>query len=185
MGLTVAIIGKSGSGKTTITKMLADYYNVIFSYTDREPREEGEWGHTFYSIGTDTMEKWWDKPKKLPDEVVAHQKLYNGNHYWACKQQFDFDDVNLYIIDPAGAEQLKERLDMKIITVYFKCLEKVRFNRMKVNRTEEKAIQRIKQEDKFFNFKDFEYDYILNTTQNKLIIFKMLLDIIEMEFKKK
>ena len=43
----VCLVGPSGSGKTTIAKKLADEgYNIILSYTTREKRASGEWGHT-------------------------------------------------------------------------------------------------------------------------------------------
>ena len=47
----ICLVGPSGSGKTTIAKELEkEGYNIIHSYTDRKPRVENEWGHTFVSV---------------------------------------------------------------------------------------------------------------------------------------
>ena len=44
----ILLVGASGSGKTTIAKELEQKgFNVIHSYTTREPRKPNEWGHIF------------------------------------------------------------------------------------------------------------------------------------------
>ena len=48
MDKIICLVGCSGSGKTTLAKELEGKgYNIIHSYTTRQPRYENEWGHTF------------------------------------------------------------------------------------------------------------------------------------------
>lgn len=100
------LIGPSGSGKTTIAKMLEkDGYNIIHSYTTRKPRKRNEWGHKFAKDFTPN------------GEVIAHN-VYNGNHYWAEKGQYEGRGKSVYIIDPPGFEQLKEAVDVKVVGIF-------------------------------------------------------------------
>lgn len=103
----ICLVGPSGSGKTTIAKELEkECYNVIQSYTTRPPRKPNEWGHIFVrDVPLDTT------------NMIAHQKLY-GHHYWATKEQYQNKGISIYVIDPQGAEQVKENVkDAEVITI--------------------------------------------------------------------
>lgn len=114
----VCLVGASGSGKTTIAKELEKIgYNIIHSYTTREPRSNNEWGHTFV------------KEYDAPDDLIAYT-LYNGNHYWATKSQYRGKGYSIYIIDPAGVEVLKKKLDVPSIVILLNVDCEVRFKRL-------------------------------------------------------
>lgn len=136
----ILLIGASGSGKTTLAKELEkEGYNIIHSYTTREPREVGEWGHTF--IGVD-----WIKGESetnlvyfrnileneviRKDEVIAFKELYS-QCYFATKNQYQGKGTSIYVIDPEGAEQVRENVkDAEIVTIFLMADEETRRRRM-------------------------------------------------------
>ena len=114
----VCLVGASGSGKTTIAKELEKIgYNIIHSYTTRKPRSENEWGHTF-------VESY-----DYPYDLIAYT-LYNGSHYWATKSQYEGKGYSIYIIDPAGVEVLKKKLDVPSIVIFLNVEHDIRFERL-------------------------------------------------------
>lgn len=90
------IVGKSGSGKTTIVKSLENHYNLksIQSYTTRPKRYEDETGHIFIT----------DKEYDRLTHVVASTE-FDGYRYCATADQIENSD--LYIIDPAGIDSIR------------------------------------------------------------------------------
>lgn len=116
--ILINLIGRSGTGKTTIAKCLSSYgYNVIQSYTTRAPRKEDEWGHTFI---TNPVEKGNHNPTTLIEykkdgtnkeykDLIAYFNSYeSGHHYFATDSQVKRNEVNIYVVDVKGAEQVKE-----------------------------------------------------------------------------
>lgn len=156
MDRLVLLVGPSGSGKTTIAKELEkEGYNIIHSYTTRPPREPDEWGHTFIPQLTDRKisyighsglgilniegymeyEDEFGKKAEIPyiyynSEVIAHKELY-GEHYWATKEQYQGKGTSIYVVDPSGAEQVRQNVkDAEIITIYLTADESIRYQRI-------------------------------------------------------
>lgn len=138
----ICLVGPSGSGKTTIAKELEkEGFNVIQSYTTRPPREPNEWGHTFLD----------GNPAYIPyvKNRIAHQELY-GYHYWATKDQYQGKGTSIYIIDPAGAKQVKENVkDAEVVTIFLAVDREDRIRRLRRRFLDENNITM----DSFFDSK--------------------------------
>lgn len=156
----ILLVGPSGSGKTTIAKELEkEGYNVIHSYTTRPPREPDEWGHTF--ANDVALEELYDKQ----DTIVAFQMLY-GNAYWATKEQYQGKGTSIYVIDPKGAEQVRQSVkDAEVVTIYLQCDRDTRFDRMRIREDNWLLIkERLDQDDKMFSI--VKCDHIVDTNRN-------------------
>lgn len=115
------LIGPSGSGKTTIAKKLEkNGYNIIHSYTTRKPRKKKEWGHTFADSYTHN------------ESVIAHN-IFNGEHYWAEKEQYEGRGKSIYIIDLPGYAQLKATVSDKVVGIYLDVSPDVVAQRMELD----------------------------------------------------
>ncbi|HHV43020.1 MAG TPA: AAA family ATPase [Clostridiaceae bacterium] len=188
----ILLVGPSGSGKTTIAKELEkEGYNVIHSYTTRPPREPDEWGHTF--VNDVALEELYDKQ----DTIVAFQMLY-GNAYWATKEQYQGKGTSIYVIDPKGAEQVKESVkDAEVVTIYLQCGKFERWDRMmyraglnktvfsaeqmKEHRERALAIQtRIENDDKMFSI--VKCDHIVDANRNIEEVLTDVKSVIEQQF---
>lgn len=94
-------IGESGSGKSTIVNMLNErqpyIFNVIKSYTTREKRDENDNDHIFIK-----------NKNELKDETVVAETEIEGNYYASTESQFSKDELNLYIVDAKGVEDVKK-----------------------------------------------------------------------------
>lgn len=128
----INLVGASGTGKTTIAKELEKAgYNVIQSYTTRPPRYDGEWGHTF--IGEYDIYKDKESDKLMINDIthttlhyshdmIAYFNSYNsGHHYFATDEQVVRGKDNIYVVDPAGAEMVKDYYkgtDVEVITIF-------------------------------------------------------------------
>lgn len=168
----ICLIGRSGSGKTTVAKILEKEYdfNIIHSYTTREPREPNEWGHTFipmkrvtnhpYSIGGVMQET---------GEVVA-ETYFNNNWYWATKEQYRGKGDSIYVIDPRGVEHLRNsNTEAEIMAIYLQVDRQEAFNRMlardKISNPEsekyQKVVERLQHDDHAFSI--VRADWIIDT----------------------
>lgn len=118
----ILLVGPSGSGKSTVARILEcrNGWSQIASYTTREPRYEGELGHTFVS----------DADFDELTDLVAYTE-YNGYRYCATARQIDENE--LYVVDVAGVETLVNnyRGPKEFIVVILWCDEQERFDRMK------------------------------------------------------
>lgn len=149
----VCLVGESGSGKTTIAKLLEERgYNVIKSYTTRLPREPEEWGHEFVRLDT-----YW------VHNIVAETE-FDGNKYWATVKQYKGKGTSIYIIDPAGVEDLKEKItDAEIVVIYLRVEKNLRYYRLLEREAEVrgKMLNRIlalnRSEKDFEMFKEIDY----------------------------
>lgn len=131
----ICLVGASGSGKTTLAKELEKLgYNIIHSYTTREPREEGEWGHTFIDCLSDdfTVLDCIDN-RIIPNEnIIAFFNDYKKDEaYWATRQQYQGKGTSIYIVDPEGAEQVKENVkDAEVVTIFLMADKDMRRDRL-------------------------------------------------------
>lgn len=143
----VCLVGESGSGKSTLAELLEkEGYNYIESYTTRKPRYKGERGHTF--INKDNYEFNFDNKSHfkilkldkeiegftvgLPLDYVAYT-FYNGEHYFATRDQYKGKGISIYVIDPAGIKDLKNNVeDAEIVVIYLNIAESQRFVRMEL-----------------------------------------------------
>ena len=114
-------VGRSASGKTTMADLLEDQYEYkqVQSYTTRQPRYDGEIGHTFITE---------DEFNKL-ENIVAYT-FYNNAHYGTTAQQLD--ECLIYVVDVPGVETLLERYknDRPIVVIYFDTTVYTRITRM-------------------------------------------------------
>lgn len=103
-------------------------YNIIQSYTTRPPRKPGEWGHTFVdSSESDLYVLDCIDNSILPNKnVIAYQELY-GHHYWVTKEQYQGKGTSIYVVDPNGAEQVRQNVDdAEIVTIFLMADEATR-----------------------------------------------------------
>lgn len=135
--MVFCLVGRSGSGKTTVAKELSKDYNVIQSYTTRPPRYENEWGHTF-------VESY---PHEHVPKTIAYNE-FNGYEYWATEDQVK--GKSIYIIDPAGDELLRALNKYQVVTIYFTLDPMIAYDRMVGERGDEKALARAKHDHKLF-----------------------------------
>lgn len=97
----VAVIGNSGSGKTHAVAYMAKdkRFNEIVSYTTR-PMRPGE---------TNGVEHWFVDERDMPpkERMIAYTE-FGGRKYWTLWDQFSREKINLYVIDEAGVDYLRE-----------------------------------------------------------------------------
>lgn len=108
MAKIIAILGKSGSGKTTVAEMLAIYHGIqpISSCTTRPKRTPNETGHAFL---TDVQ---YDA---IPESQKIAETVYGGYRY--CGVINDNFDVYSYVIDEKGLQMLKKNSKFDVTRV--------------------------------------------------------------------
>ncbi|MEC4565430.1 AAA family ATPase [Paenibacillus sp. CMAA1739] len=147
------LMGYSGSGKTEVAKALQGRgYNILQSYTTRQPRHENEWGHIF------TSNEVYEQLER--DKQVAAYSYFDGNHYFSTKDQIYSTDI--YVVDPDGIKELKETVkDVEFVVIYLKVDKETRMERMK-NRGDsvDKILKRISGDGRKFRKKRFDYQVI-------------------------
>ena len=173
----ILLVGPSGSGKTTIAKELEqEGYNIIHSYTTRPPREPDEWGHTF--VNDVALKELYDKQ----DTIVAFQMLY-GNAYWATKEQYQGKGTSIYVIDPKGAEQVRQSVkDAGVVTIYLQCDTTTLKQRMLRDQSRAGILinDRIRHDKKIFS--TCKCDYVIDTNRNIEEVLTDVKSVIEQQF---
>ncbi|WP_432400994.1 AAA family ATPase [Wukongibacter sp. M2B1] len=178
MDRIVCLVGESGSGKTTIAKELEKKgYNIIKSYTTRPPRKPDEWGHIFV-----TKEDYSNAI--IDDEYDGNMIAYTyieGHHYWALESQYKNKGISIYIIDPRGVKNLRDRLlnkdfsgEVDIMGIYIKADEIKRYERIEKEFTKDTAINRLLRDEGKFNVIDC--NYVVDANRH---IEEVLADVIE------
>lgn len=126
MDKIICLVGESGSGKSTIAESLEkEGYNYIQSYTDRPKRHESERGHIFVKGG---FQEWLFETPYINIIAETH---FDGHHYWATKEQYQGKGTSIYIIDPVGVKDLKEKIkDAEILIIHLKTDSDKRYARM-------------------------------------------------------
>lgn len=191
----VCLVGASSSGKTTIAKELEKLgYNIIESYTTRSAREIGEWGHTFLRdwFGSYTNGVFTGVEKPTPegdgligyidiDEMIAHFNDYEKDeHYFATYEQYQGKGTSIYIVDPQGAEQVKENVkDAEVITIFLMADEKERRLRMAERQMTNipNTLDRAEKDREIF--KTCKCDYVIDANREVEEVLKDVVDIIE------
>ena len=108
----LCITGENGVGKSHLANLLnkGAGFNMIKSYTTRDKRGVDEEDHIFVDekdIG-DVYSKY---------DVVASSDI-NGGLYWATREQFKDDVVNVYVVDSEGYEDLlQHNWDVRLVFV--------------------------------------------------------------------
>lgn len=144
------LMAYSGAGKTEVARELGNRgFNVLQSYTTRQPRYEGEYGHIFCSV--DEYETF-----KLNNDIAAYS-LIEGNHYFSTNNQIY--ETHIYVCDPDGITDLKTKIkDIDFITIYIKADQNTRMERMdKRGDSTSKILSRIVQDGTKFRNKKFDY----------------------------
>lgn len=143
------IIGRSGTGKSTIEKKLCDTYNVktIKSYTTRSPRSMDDDTHIF--IDDSDYDKF--EPKIATTTI-------NGVRYFATLDQFN--ESKIYVIDPKGMYELIENMPDKQFNLLYLNISKEQHQAQLKNRRkdsdETKESQRDRLESENEQFTVFE-----------------------------
>lgn len=153
-------VGPSGSGKTTVAKMLSHKYNVIQSYTTRGKRSEDEWGHLFATVE--------DYQNTCPYSIVA-DNTFNGNIYWATREQFEGKGVSIYVIEPVGVESIiRNKKNYDVTVIFFRISKEVAIERMASTRGLDSAIQRVAHDVHVFD--KVKCDYVVDADMDINIV---------------
>ncbi len=181
--IILCLIGESGSGKTTLAKQLSEHgdFNVIMSYTTRQPRSEDEWGHIFVNeedvVFIETLRDRYvgidnDKPF---DKTIAYI-YYHDNHYWATEEQYLHKGTSVYVIDPDGFLDLKQKVDVPVIGIYLKVDYKIRRTRLAQRDGQLKAMARLANDAKVF--KTFQTDWVIDYSYGQPLV-QTILEIVD------
>lgn len=153
--ILITVAGRNGAGKSLIAKKVAEALglNVVKSYATRKPRpEELEKGlencdHIFVS------DEEYDKLENITAETEI-----NGARY--CTTQEILDNNDIYVIDPKGIKDLKERCGSryKILQFYIYADADKRAARF-VARGETKAKFETREQSEDEQFCDYENNH--------------------------
>lgn len=148
----IAILGKSGSGKDTFVKHLMDrpcskMLHKKISHTTRPQRDYEKDGVDYFFKTPDYF------LKHLDDffEVTCFNNWYYGTQYSSLNK----NKINIGIFTPDGLEAIKESKDIRCISIYIDCKNKLRLIRA-LNREENPDIEEIFRRYKADEL-DFEY----------------------------
>lgn len=187
MDRIVCLVGESGSGKTTIAEELEKKgYNYIQSYTTRPQRYEGEKGHIF--VDCLPKEHFYvidciDNEVFPSNNVIAYTEI-KKHHYWALKSQYKNKGISIYVIDPRGIKDLRDRLwndniegEVDILGIYLKADEKIRLDRVSKEYESEKAAERLARDKGKFDVIDC--NYVVDANRDISEVLKDVIEIIE------
>lgn len=162
----ICLVGESGSGKSTIAELLEkEGYNYIQSYTTRKPRSEYEKGHIFVDYAPAVLNIPDVSEESILKSGIIAYTYFDNNHYWAAKEQYKGKGVSVYIIDPVGVKELKNKIkDAEIICIYIKVDKEERMRRMLIERDLQSVKDRIEHDDEAF--KIVQCDYVVSNNKN-------------------
>jgi guanylate kinase len=158
------LVGRSGSGKTTIAKTLEKDYNVIHSYTTRPPREPGEWGHIF-------VDRY--PPEHVPGTIAYN--YFDGYEYWAINEQVK--GTTIYIIDPPGDAMLRNQVDCPVTTICLTAGNEQLYERLAKSRGQLEAKKRMLHDYDIFAI--VKTDYVVDTDRPFNDVLNSVRDILE------
>jgi guanylate kinase len=118
----IAIVGKSGSGKNTVLKILENYgYKSIISYTTRPKRCSETEGVEYHFIKEEEF------VEKLKNGFFAEYVTYRNWYYGIAKE--DLTEGKICIVETKGLKHFKI-FKKDITVVYIEASYKVRINRL-------------------------------------------------------
>lgn len=187
MDRIVCLVAESGAGKTTLAIELEKKgYNVIKSYTTRPPREPDEWGHIFVNESPKEVSKqnWWPcNITSLGKGIIAYTYI-KGHHYWALESQYKGKGISIYVIDPRGVKELKDRLwnqniegEVDVIGIYLKADKETRLARVMKEYRKDIAEERLARDNGKFDV--IECDYAINANRSVEEVLNDVIKIIE------
>lgn len=115
----IAIVGKSGSGKNTLQKVLVDKYggNAVKKSTTR-PRRDRE---TLNSNDFLTIEEFTEK---MLNNKFIEATSFNNWFYGTDIDNLSIDKPNFAIIDPTGLDIIEQDERIKLLTIYIDVSDK-------------------------------------------------------------
>ena len=153
------LIGPSASGKTEIAKYLSKHYKItkIITYTTRKTRVNEQNGVDYNFISVEEFAKLTDQ------NFFVETTYYNNNYYGTAKK--DIKDDKCVILDPNGLKSFLALNDSHIVSVFLKCSEDVRYQRMILRKDEvELAKKRIINDRIAFNEANLsKVDYVVES----------------------
>ncbi|MEM4385412.1 MAG: hypothetical protein QXD03_02555 [Candidatus Anstonellales archaeon] len=173
--ILICILGESGSGKSTIIELIKNErgYNYIKSYTTRKPRHNNDDTHIF--VDRDKL----DESIFTSKDILAFTE-FDGEYYWAMKEQFRGKGVSLYIVDVKGYKDVLDNTitdGVVVVGIYLKVDKEVRVDRMVKERGLERALSRIKHDSDKFNV--VPCNYVVDANRPILDVYRDVLDIID------
>ena len=170
----ILLVGASGSGKSAVAKeMLNRGYNVIQSYTTREPKHENEWGHVFI----DQIDEPYLLSLKQSSEMITYT-FNNGHHYWVMKHQIS--GLTFCVIDPAGVESLIKNNwypRHKTTIIYLNATEDKRYSRMAYKQLRPAADIRRRLAVDEIEFAKVRADWVLDANEDLDVVVSMVQEI--------
>lgn len=145
----LAIVGESGTGKTTIAEYIETKYSIpmIQSYTDRQPRYEGENGHKFVT------QKEFDKFNL--EDMIAFTKF--GNNRYCCLHK-DVKQYNTYVIDEKGLDFLMDAYSNRYDVISLRVKRNIELRKKSVDP------ERLLRDKGMFYHEDKFFDEIINNS---------------------
>lgn len=162
----IILIGKSGSGKTTVTNYLVDNFNYhqITTYTSR-PRRECEPVDAYHFISN-------EKFNELKDSsffAEYYEKMLNDGEaiqYGSAKSDYEnLDSQNIIILTPDGMRNAIKSIGvMNVSVIYLKASDNVLRERLNYRNSESEIDyeSRLAQERLDFDGVEPECDFVIN-----------------------
>lgn len=138
----ICIIGRTCSGKDTLVKKLCaegSNFSPIISFTDRPKRTDETHGVEHYFLKKENFDELIEEKK---DDIIAYTEIKKddateGYRYCALRNEFEEFGHNIYVIDPKGYKELKEKLPkVDIRSIYIYCPDEDRYARAKATRSD-------------------------------------------------
>jgi guanylate kinase len=144
----IIIVGPGGSGKDFLRKKMVERgFEYGISFTSRPPRENEKEGVDYFFRDDDFFQ--------LNKDVFLEIQQFNGWYYGISKGEFE--EKNLFILDPKGVKSLNKEYRSKSFVIYINPPEEVRIERLKNRNDADNVDRRLKADrEDFFQFLDYD-----------------------------
>lgn len=156
MSKLYAIIGTSGSGKTTIGRYVFGKQAEVVSMTTREPRRNEVNGRDYYFVDKEHFEEL------LSQRKLAEYDFYDGNYYGLMIEEIQkkLNKGDAYVVITLhGYKQLKEIFGSRVVSVFIDA-KKEHVEAMLKGRNDTNIEKRMESYDKEVLDK-FQCDYVI------------------------